>query len=395
MRISYFIMLLAWLLLFTGNTVRAQQLMTEAQAVAGALSNSHRLRASALDVKQQQRLMGSAVNLPNPEFFWESPTGLFYTGSITQSVEFPTVYARQRQLQRQRVAVAGAEKKVTENDLRFQVRMLYLGAQLANARVQQYRIQDSLYESISRSAKRQFEAGQIDYLQQLFAETQYGEVHNRLLGAQAKLAAAGQQLQYLTGTEDSVVTGPLTARQLSFLADDTLLVASAPDLQLSLDRSRLSQREISLERSRALPGLAFGYFNQGDRDTKTENRFRFGLTIPLWFWQYNANIKAAKTAYEAARERTEAMKTELDIRHAEAIGTWKEASQSLQYYNNSGLEQSRQMLQTAGRLFNAGETDYISLLRNSNEAYALQLRYLEKLYEHNAAIIQLQYLAGE
>lgn len=396
MRISYFAVLLALLLPFPGsNALLAQQPMSEAQAVSDALANSHRLRAATMDVRQQRQLMGSAVNLPNPEFFWESPTGLFYTGSITQSVEFPTVYVRQHQLQRQRAAVAGAEKKVTENDLRLQVRMLYLTAQLADARVRQYRLQDSLYEGISRSARRQFEAGQIDYLQQLFAETQYGEVHNQLLGAQARLASAGRQLQYLTGTEESVIVDPLAAKPLPVLPGDTVFTASAPDVQLTLGQSMLSEKEIRLERSKALPGLAFGYFNQGDRDTKTEYRFRFGLTIPLWFWQYNANVKAAKLAHESAKERTEAVKTELNIRYAEAVGALRDASRSLQYYTGSGLEQSQKMLQTAGRLFNAGETDYISLLRNSNEAYTLQLRYLEKLYEHNAAIIQLQYISGE
>ena len=62
------------------------------------------------------------INIPNPEFFWESPTGSFNTGSITQSIEFPTVYGKQVQLQKQQVTIA---EKESYNDILLAIYNLY------------------------------------------------------------------------------------------------------------------------------------------------------------------------------------------------------------------------------------------------------------------------------
>ncbi|MBM3414943.1 MAG: hypothetical protein FJY20_00575 [Bacteroidetes bacterium] len=75
-----FIVFVFWLSSFPVN---AQQLLTERDAVSKALANSKNIQAASLQIKEQQQLVKSAINLPNPEFFWESPTGNFYTGSIT------------------------------------------------------------------------------------------------------------------------------------------------------------------------------------------------------------------------------------------------------------------------------------------------------------------------
>ncbi|MFR1445853.1 hypothetical protein ACLUYJ_20050, partial [Acinetobacter baumannii] len=103
-------------------------------------------------------LLKSAINLPNPDFFWESPTGKFYTGSITQSFEFPTVYSNQYHLQKQQIGVAQKEKQLTEAELKYKVRVLYLEIQYADSLTRQLYIQDTLYEKIKLSAIRQFKA---------------------------------------------------------------------------------------------------------------------------------------------------------------------------------------------------------------------------------------------
>ena len=65
----------------------AQKVISVSEAVNLGLVNSKNLEASKLNIKQQQQLVKSSINIPNPDFFWESPTGNFYTGSITQSIE--------------------------------------------------------------------------------------------------------------------------------------------------------------------------------------------------------------------------------------------------------------------------------------------------------------------
>lgn len=376
----------------------AQQVLTENEAVAKALANNKNIQAASLQVKQQQQLLKSAINLPNPEFFLESPTGNFYTGSITQSFEFPTVYSNQYRLQKQQIGVAQKEKQLTEAEIKYRVRILYLEIQYADSLSAQLYIQDTLYEKIKLSAIRQFKAGQIDYLQQTFAETQYGEIHNQYQQSLIRAASLKAQLQWFTGIKDSISAEPLiiAQSQSQFLyAPDSTALLSNPAVQLLQQQENVAKQNISLQKSKALPGLAFGYFNQGERTTKWSNRFRFGLTIPLWFGQYKSKINAAKTEQEFIQSKQQGLQQELSAQVINANSEMQTNWQSVQYYQQTGLRKAQEVITTSQRFFVSGEIDYINLLRNSNDAYNVYQKYLEAVRNYNLSVINHKYLMGQ
>lgn len=376
----------------------AQQVLTENEAVAKALANHKNIQAASLQVKQQQQLLKSAINLPNPEFFWESPTGNFYTGSITQSIEFPTVYSNQYRLQKQQIGVAQKGKQLTEAELKYRVKILYLEVQYADSLTRQLYIQDTLYEKIKLSAIRQFNAGQIDYLQQTFAETQYGEIHNQYQQSLTRAASLKAQLQWFTGIKDSISVEALTVSpsqtQFSFVPDSTALLSN-PAVQLLQQQENVAKQNIALQKSKALPGLAFGYFNQGERNTKWSNRFRIGVTIPLWFGQYKSNINAAKTEQQVIQNKQQGLQQELSAQVINANSEMQTNWQSVQYYQQTGLRKAREVITTSQRFFASGEIDYISLLRNSNDAYTIYQKYLEAVRNYNLSVINHKYLMGQ
>lgn len=376
----------------------AQQVLTESEAVSKALANNKNIQSASLQVKQQQQLLKSAINLPNPEFFWESPTGNFYTGSITQSFEFPTVYSNQYRLQKQQIGVAQKEQQITQADLKYRIKALYLEAQFTDSLVKQLYIQDTLYEKIKLSAIRQFNAGQIDYLQQTFAETQYGEIHNLYLQSITRSKAIKAQLQWLTGIKDSIVVEPLVINitQAPFpIVPDSMALLANPGVQLLQQQQAVAKQNIALQKSKALPGLAFGYFNQGERDTKWNNRFRFGITIPLWFGQYKGNISAAKTEQQVIQSKQEGLQQELSAQVINASSEMHANWQSVQYYQQTGLRKAQEVITTSQRFFASGEIDYISFMRNNNDAYSIYQKYLEAVRNYNLSVINYQYLMGQ
>jgi cobalt-zinc-cadmium efflux system outer membrane protein len=376
----------------------AQQMLTESEAVSKALANNKNIQAASLQVKQQQQLLKSAINLPNPEFFWESPTGNFYTGSITQSFEFPSVYSNQHRLQKQQIGVALKEKQLTEAELKYRVKILYLDAQFADSLSNQLYMQDTLYEKIKLSAIRQFNAGQIDYLQQIFAETQYGEIHNQYLNAVTRAKTLIAQLQWVTGVKDAITVEPLLIAalqpQIMFMPDSTALLSN-PSIQVLQQQQIVAKQNIVLQKSKALPGLAFGYFNQGERDTKWNNRFRFGITIPLWFGQYKGNINAAKTEQQILQNKQEGLQQELSVQVINANSEMQTNWQSVQYYQQTGLRKAQEVITTSQRFFESGEIDYIILMRNNNDAYSIYQKYLEAVRNYNLSVINYQYLMGQ
>ncbi len=384
---------------FTGLLIIAnaysQKIISEADAVSMAVKNSRNISAAGLSILQQRQLLKSSINLPNPDVFIESPTGKFYTGSITQSTEFPTVYSKQYQLQKQRIVLAEKEKGFTENEVKFQAKQLYLLLQYASALQQQLYVQDTVYERISKAAGRQFDAGQIDYLQKAFTESQYGEIHNQYLQAQLTIGNLQSQLQYLTGLQETFIAAPLDTNVLEgAITNDSSAFAANPSVQIFNQSSVIAQKNIALQKAKALPGLAFGYFNQGERNTPIGNRFRVGFTVPLWFGQYKSNINAAKTEWEINKQKASGLQQQLSVQLIQAQNELSIYTQSLQYYKNTGIPKANVIIGTAKRFFESGENDYINYLRTINDAYSIQLKYLEVIRNYNQAILSIKYITG-
>ncbi len=384
---------IGWFLVINSN---AQKTVSEADAVNMALKNSSNISAGGLSILQQKQLLKSTFNLPNPEVFIESPTGNFYTGSITQSIEFPTVYGKQYQLQKQKIVLAEKEKFVVENEVKLQVKQLYLLLQYSVALQQQLFVQDTVYQRISAAGSRQFDAGQIDYLQKTVAESQYGEIHNQYVQSQITITNLQNQLQYLTGLRETLKVFPLSNNLLintNILTDSTVFNAN-PSLQIVNQNSIISQKNLDLQKAKSLPGLALGYFNQGERSTPIANRFRFGFTVPLWFGQYKSNIAAAKTELDINQQKANGLQQQLSIQLLQAQNELAVYTQSLQYYQATGLKKANEIINTSKRLFDNGQNDYISYLRNITDAYSIQLKYLEAIKNYNLSVLSIKYLTG-
>ena len=371
------------------------QNIAENDLITMALKNSRNLSAFTLNIKQQKQLLGASFNLPNPEVFVESPTGNFYTGSITQSIEFPSVYNKQYQLQKQKIIFSEKEKAVRENEIKFQVKQLYLSLQYTMALQQQLYLQDTIYERISNAAARQFDAGQINYLQKLFAENSFADVHNQYLQAQLTGVNIEKQLQLISGYYNKIIAVPITNTGIPNIAniDSTGLIIT-PSLALINQSVNIAQKNISLQNAKALPGLAFGYFNQGERNTPIQNRFRFGVTLPLWFNQYKSNISAAKTEYEITKQKAAGLQQQFSLQYLQAQNEQAVYLQSLQYYETRGLKKAVEIITTAKRFFENGENDYINYLRNINDAYTIQLKYLDVIKNYKQSLLSTNFIKG-
>lgn len=375
-----------------------QKQLTEDEAMNLALKNSGELNASSLEVFQNKQLQKTAFDFSNPEIMMESPTGEFQTVGVIQSFDFPTVYVKQHQVQKQQTVLAETGQKMTENELRYQLRSLYLSVQYQELINKQYKIQDSIYTQIKTSALRQFDAGQIDYLVKTMAETQAGEIHNQFLQAEADLQIVRYQLQILTGLKEAVTAVELkrASQTINVIAVkvDTSNIHNNPSLLYFKQQQVISKKQLSLEKNKFLPGFTFGYLNQASRNTPMDLRFRAGINIPLWFWQYTGNISAAKTGVKIAEQKILGQQQTLSIQMQKAQGEYLKFNQSLTYYETSGLKQTDEILSASKRFFESGQQDYISYLRNTNEAYLIKLRYAETLKNYNQSVININYLSG-
>lgn len=390
---------LSIVLFLNPNWLVSQVKLSEQEAIVLAMKASPMITSSGLQVQKEKQLQGASFNLANPDVTLESPSGEFMTFGVLQSFEFPTVYIKQGQLAKQRTILAEKGTILSQIEVKQRVQSAYLNLQFANAAIAFLKKQDSIYSSISEAASRQFEAGQIDFVSKTYVAMQYGEVHNQYLQALSGLRIAMGQLQLYIGITDSIIPVPLT-RNITFTSllisvPDSNTMTTTPHIQYLLQEQSVAQKSLQVARNKALPGFSFGYLNQGARTTEPSLRLRAGLNIPIWYWQYAATIKAAKTELDISRQTTMLQQQNLALRIQEEIGNFNKYSTSLDYYDSIGLKQADDLISASGRMFSAGESDYIAYLRTMSDAYSIRIKYLEIQKNYNQTIINLHYLIGQ
>lgn len=370
-----------------------QNLLHPDAAVATALQTHPVIRAAAFEVTAKKSAQKAAFNLPNPEINAESPTGEFYAVGVLQSFEFPTVYGRQKQVAKAETGLAQAGQRMSENELRYQVRSLYLETQVAEYQSRQWAERDSLYAVIASTAARQFSAGEIDFLQKTWAENEAGKVHQERIAAAQIRNVLRQNLSTLTGLADLGTLLQLAADTLNLDSDFDL--SGSPTIEYAAQTAKVAERQVDLAKSRALPNFSVGYLNQGPRNTPMDYRFRASMGIPLWAGQYSASAKAAKAETQAAVSRMQAQSQAVLIESQRARTTFANALAMVQYQEKEALPRGQSMIAAAVRLQASGQVDYVTFLRTLDEAFSIQRDYVEQLRALNSARISLRYLLGQ
>ncbi|MGY2132088.1 TolC family protein [Hymenobacter sp. HD11105] len=382
---------------------RAQQVLSLDSALAGALRVSPALRQAGAEQREQEALRRGAFSLINPGVIVESPTGAFYTVGAQQTFEFPTVYSRQAKVGRAQVTLAQRNQQISRNTVQREVRLSYLALQIAEARQRQLASQDSLLRTLAAASERLYAAGEVDYLQRVSTEAESRQAANRLQQAAADRRAAqarlslllGQPTVELTTGADLTALGTLVLPPSDVPTADSAQLQANPQLAFALQNIEVSRLNLRLARARALPGVVLGYQNQGDRDSPVRNRFQAGLSLPLYFWTYRSQIRAADARMQASLAQRAATGLEVNREYQQAQADVAKFEASLRYFQQTGLPQSKTIVSTAQRLFRAGEVSYYLFVQSVNQAFQIRADYLDAVRGYQEALIQLNFLRGQ
>ncbi|WP_190242713.1 TolC family protein [Hymenobacter lapidiphilus] len=178
-------------------------------------------------------------------------------------------------------------------------------------------------------------------------------------------------------------------------AGDTSLLRTNALLRLEEVRIAESQQALRVERARALPGLSFGYLNQGPADAKLYTGLQAGITLPVWYGAYRGQIQAAQTRVALARAQYDVARLSTSSAYLQALAEFQKQTENLAYYEETGLGQAATLASTGARLFRAGETSYYLYIQSLNQAYQIRQAYVDALRSYNEALLELNYLRGE
>ena len=378
-------------------TCFSQQILTRQQATTLAGANRVNTDAAQLDVLRQQQLLKGSRGFDNPELEYEiDPYDPMVLG-VLMPLRLPNVYASRSGLQRERISLSQLMLQLNQFDVNRLVQNTYNEVQYLYARVNLLQQQDSLYQNIKSAAQRNFEAGQINKLEELFASNEANNLRNELERTLIELPAQKRALSYILNYSTDFIVDSFTA----ITTDPVLLtlldtISNSIRPQILQQQVVVSQKELKAERAELLPQINTGplFGLQTSASDQRKLGWRVSLSMPLWFSQNRARIQAAQTGVQIAEAQRRRQIQDLNRDYTTALSQLFREQKSLQYFTTIANQQAVDITQTALRLFQAGQVNYIETMRNIITAYQTKVNYLETIRNFNQALTELKYLNG-
>lgn len=407
---------IAGMVLFFNGELKAQGgqekvISTIEEAIDIGLTNNGKVRIAKSNIDLQEQGETTAFNLDKTTFgiqygrynSFENDFAL----NLNQNFEFPTVYTNQRRLADEKVQGSKIQLTATENNVRRDIRRAWY--QLAYLREKEKLLlyQDTLYGRFLDVATIRYETEVASYLEKAAAETRAMEMQNALHLIESDIAIQEQELRMLLNdiTDLRFAPAPLDVIPIANFGD-TASLANNPLLAYERILINIANAEKDVQSAKMLPGFSIGYVNQSLIGTQTSNggiagasdRFssiQAGISIPLFYGSYKANIESAKLKEDMAQTRARYFNTVLHGQYNQLVQEMLKYQSSLSYYRDKAVPQAELIIGNAQTSFDVGVIDYMEYFQNLNQALELKFNFLTTINGYNQVIINLNYLIGQ
>ncbi|MFA5045802.1 MAG: TolC family protein, partial [Paludibacter sp.] len=383
------------------------------QAIQMALDSNLSVRSSVYAVDVQKTLKGAAWNIPKTSV--EGQYGQFNSYSkdnsftVSQSFSFPTLYMNQSKLAS--ANVKGSELKLMSSRLEIAtlVKQIYREFAYLQSKRKLFVWQDSLYTGFLRAAELRMKVGETNRLELISARSQSMETKNQVQQINADLVNWIQKLQTLLNTGSAILPADSVLVRFDFVptVDDASLLQN-PSVMHEQQQIEVSHLESKVEQSQLLPDLSIGYYNQtilGSQEVNgvprtfgPNDRFsgiQVGVSIPLFFGSYAANIKAAKIKEKVTQVNSENYIKSVSGTYRSLLGDFAKYAKSLDYYEKQAIPEADAIIDQSTKSYRAGAMDYLDYIQNLSRTLSIKLNYLDALNSYNQTIINIEYITGK
>ena len=410
------LLLIGGLSLFSPGELKAQEvndriITTLDEAIKTGLSNNGNVQVAKTNIELQEQGKKAAfdpgkttIGVQYGQYnSFETDFGF----NVNQQFDFPTVYTNQRKLAKEKTEGSHLQLSVTENSLKRDIRQSWYQLAYLKEKEKLLLYQDSIYGRFLHAATIRYETEATSYLEKAAAETRVMEIQNELKLIASDILIQEKQLRVLLNDTTGLTFSPepLVERNIAHVQDSTQLTNN-PLLAYAKQQIDIAGAEKAVQSSKMLPGLSVGYFNQsligsqtvnGDVATGTD-RFsgvQAGISIPLFYGSYKANIKSAKLKEQIAETNANYYSTVLQGQYEQQLQEVLKYQSSLSYYKDQAVPQAELIIGNAQKSFENGAIDYVEYFQNLNQGLELKFNFLNTLNGYNQAIINLEYLIGQ
>ena len=339
--------------------------------------NNTELKGYQSFIESQQLENKSNNNLPDPQLsgfylpFGDNTTGDYTEYQLSQSFEFPTVYAARgkwNESKSQQLSAAYANKRL-EVLLKAKNTLLELAflqkrkAIEAERRTQSKQVFDQIQELYDKEQVGilDLNKAKIAWIQEQFVVEKI-ESDIQILLSKLKTLNGGNAIDGIS----SSIALPIEVGTVDNLWQEKL--AKDPLLQELKANETSSLQKIKLEKNKVLPNVALGYNYQGVSGSNYSG-FYGGVSIPLW--SSKNKVKAAEANFEYQQSNTQAVTTSLYTQFQETYNRYELMLEKFNEYQStmSNLN-SEQLLFKAYMLGEYSFMDYyveLQFYRNASD----------------------------
>lgn len=389
---------LVTLLLLGGTVVQAQApVLTMDSAVARAVKNHPAMLAAELEVKRQDALRKTAVQLEPLGVQWQggqiNSAVYDYNVQAVTGLPFPTAIAQRSRYLRESVQLAQAD----QSRVRFAVQESAAGAYLqwtvGLERIRLMQRNDSAMQALAAFAQKKFDAGATGRLEMMSARSAADRAHLAWQQAQSDVAV------YATGLEQWC--GPLNGAAPDSTALRTVIMHPAPDaandpaIAAAAQTAAVAEAEWKMERSQWAPSLQGGAFLQSIDGVTPFSGYVLGTSFPLPGSGQGARTKAARLRSEIAKQQLEELRLSRATELARTRAELEQLRQRLAYFDGAGAALAAALRRDAERAYLSGDAGYVEFLQAMDQARTIEEEHLGVRLQAALSVIHLNALLGQ
>jgi len=384
----------------------AQTPITYQAAVDSAVANNLNYKNEILKAKYKEQLIRTATAWNTTDVLGEfGRLNSRYTDnrfSVTQSLDFPLVYARRKNVFKEDWKLASIQVELKEKEVKIQVGNSYFALLvLAEKRILLQRI-DSIYSTYLSKAELRIRLGETNILEKITIENQRLQIVNQLRQLEDAVAIEQMHFQLLLNTKNQFV--PMVSNEK---VSAVIKLSQRPSLNdlpsiKFIDIQRKSAlAQLKLEKAKWLPGINLGYISGTMYGVGADNNFythasRFnagqvGVKIPV-FSKQGQNIKLAKINTLIVNNQSDADHIRIQNEIDALFKQFETQSQIMQDLEKIALPNAKIIFETAQKQFVNGEIDYLEWARLINQSISIQSDYQDALMIYNQLAIQINNL---
>ena len=394
------ILLLVSSALFLSEKSLAQEKeLTLNQAIEWALQNNNELKSYELKAEQAKRLIPTSINIEKTSFYYNYDQNNFGENGqllnafgVSQNFEFPSVYSLQKKINTQQFYLEELSFQIKKRDLLREVSQRYYNIIFYQNKQQLILYLDSLYQNFANAAERRFELGETNNLEKLTAQAKRNHLNTIVMQMKDNIAAAYQALKEVMQVDSAFIILDEELEPVLLLQE--LNLEAIPGNQYFSKAQQMTEFQVSLEKNKFLPDLQLEYYLATNRGPVPNfyNAFTVGFAVPLWFGPQKASLRSSKLQKDIVNREAASFKLVLNSKYEQLQSKLKVFRHAVDYFQSSGQELAREIVNTAERSYYSGEIDFFQYIQSLNEATNIVLDYLENLNEYNQTVLEIKYL---